>query len=96
MLLATATPVQLYPIEAYDILDILAKGNPHVLGDEFSFWRRQSKTRSLSLVQDLEDPPKDFMDRWDWMRIHFLLQLKIWLLKRSGEALNKKPYDYLA
>lgn len=43
MLLATATPVQLYPIEAYDLLDILSHGNEHVLGNEWSRWRNNKK-----------------------------------------------------
>jgi hypothetical protein len=33
MLLATATPVQINPIEAWDLLFILSKGNEFVLGD---------------------------------------------------------------
>src|SRR5690606_33753188 len=39
MLLATATPVQLYPIEAWDLLNILAQGSDRVLGNSFSMWR---------------------------------------------------------
>ncbi|WP_448216241.1 hypothetical protein [Endozoicomonas sp. 2B-B] len=33
MLLATATPVQLHPVEAFDLLSILALGSDQVLGD---------------------------------------------------------------
>lgn len=40
LLLATATPVQLYPIEAYDLLDVLSRGNDHVLGNDFSIHNR--------------------------------------------------------
>lgn len=32
MILATATPVQLHPVEAWDLLDILSRGNDGVLG----------------------------------------------------------------
>ena len=32
MLLATATPVQLYKIEAFDLLNILSQANASVLG----------------------------------------------------------------
>ena len=32
MLLATATPVQLHPVEAWDLLHILSHGNDGVLG----------------------------------------------------------------
>ena len=41
VVLATATPVQLDPIEAWDLLDVLAAGNDFVLGDSFSAWRNQ-------------------------------------------------------
>ncbi|MDP2215779.1 MAG: phospholipase D-like domain-containing protein [Methanolobus sp.] len=51
MLLATATPVQLYPIEAYDLLSILAGGkNESVLGNKFSKWRNEA-SGSLDIIQ---------------------------------------------
>ena len=71
MLLATATPVQLYPIEAYDLLDILAQGGDHVFGDRWSNWKRENKTYILALIQGLEEPPQSFLERWDWMRNPF-------------------------
>lgn len=49
LLLATATPVQLNPVEAWDLLGILAKGTDHVLGNEFSEWRKTGE--ALRLVQ---------------------------------------------
>ncbi len=67
MLLATATPVQLYPIEAYDLLDVLARGNDFVLGNEFSYWRHD-KRLIIQLVQGLEQPPGELYSLWDWMR----------------------------
>ena len=36
MLLATATPVQMYPIEFWDLLYILSQKNDSVIGDKFS------------------------------------------------------------
>jgi len=45
MVLATATPVQLHPIELWDLLNVLAEGNPQVLGSESSRWR--DSTHSL-------------------------------------------------
>jgi hypothetical protein len=42
MLLATATPVQIHPIEAWDLLLILSQGNDFVLGDDLSRWQRES------------------------------------------------------
>lgn len=51
MLLATATPVQLYPIEAYDLLSILAGGrNESVLGNKLSKWRTEA-FGSLDIIQ---------------------------------------------
>lgn len=67
MLLATATPVQLYPIEAYDLLDVLSRGNDFVLGNEFSCWR-QNKRQIIQLVQGIAEPSKELYFMWDWMR----------------------------
>jgi superfamily II DNA or RNA helicase len=67
LLLATATPVQLYPIEAYDLLDILSRGNDHVLGNMFSIWRRD-KRRTLNLILGRELPPQKFDEIWEWIR----------------------------
>ena len=49
MLLATATPVQLYPIECWDLLNILSQKNDSVLGNRFSRWRTNPKM-ALDLV----------------------------------------------
>ncbi|HEY8390976.1 MAG TPA: hypothetical protein VIL26_08555, partial [Clostridia bacterium] len=39
MILATATPIQLHPVEGWDLLYILAKGSERILGSEISQWR---------------------------------------------------------
>lgn len=67
MLLASATPVQLYPIEAFDLLDVLSKGSDHILGNEFSPWRRD-KALMIKLSQGLISPPEDLHVIWDWVR----------------------------
>ena len=69
LLLATATPVQLHPVEAYDLLDALARGSPAVLGVPGSPWRDPSKT--LPVLLGREDAPTDFHERWDWLRNPF-------------------------
>ena len=69
LLLATATPVQLHPIEAYDLLDALACGSDAVLGSPGSRWR--SAKASLDLLLDRDSLPKDFHTRWDWLRNPF-------------------------
>ena len=67
MLLASATPVQLYPIEAYDLLEVLSQGSNHILGNEFSHWR-QDKASVIKLSQGLINPPEDIYAIWDWVR----------------------------
>ena len=66
LLLATATPVQLHPIEAYDLLDALARGSEAVLGAPGSRWRRPQGSLDLLLGKTL--PPVDFHERWEWVR----------------------------
>lgn len=66
MLLATATPVQMYPIEAWDLLNILSNGNEHVLGNEYSPWRHQ--VQALDVVMNNSSMGEDELDRWNWIR----------------------------
>lgn len=55
LLLATATLVQLYPIEAYDLLSILAGGeNKSVLGDKFSKWRKNA-FESINIIRGVSE-----------------------------------------
>jgi superfamily II DNA or RNA helicase len=66
LLLGTATPVQLDPLEAFDLLDALAQGDDRVLGKRFSFWRTQAET-SINSVTEREDAPTSLNDTWPWM-----------------------------
>ena len=66
MLLATATPLQLHPIEAWDLLRVLAEGNDHVLGSLGSRWRQPSDALPYLLGQ--AEPPKDNDTLWDWLK----------------------------
>lgn len=66
MLLATATPVQIRPVEAWDLLDILSRGSEAVLGGAWSQWRH-SET-ALALVMDKGRLPEDDLDMWEWVR----------------------------
>lgn len=70
LLLATATPVQLDPIEAWDLLNILAHGNEFVLGDLYSDWRRKARL-GLSFVLGRSDPPTELPEIWEWLRNPF-------------------------
>ena len=66
LLLATATPVQLHPIEAFDLLEALAQGSDAVLGSAGSRWRQPQA--SLDLLMEKTPLPTDFHERWDWLR----------------------------
>ena len=70
MLLATATPVQLDPIEAYDLLDALNGANRSVLGERYSRWNQQPRA-GLEYVLGRQAPPEDLPDAWEWMRNPF-------------------------
>lgn len=66
LLLATATPVQLRPVEAWDLLDVLSRGDNSVLGDDFSRWRRPQQ--ALALVMQRDPLPAAENERWEWTR----------------------------
>ncbi|AZI45163.1 helicase SNF2 (plasmid) [Deinococcus psychrotolerans] len=65
VLLATATPVQLGPIEAWDLLNILAQGDDSVLGTPQSLWRKRP-AHALELVMNRIKLPADDTERWQW------------------------------
>ena len=72
MLLATATPIQLYPIELWDLMNILAQKNDSVLGSQSSLWRKTARLKEgLDLI--MGDSEKDFFDpeNWEWIRNPF-------------------------
>ncbi len=69
LLLATATPAQLHPVEAHDLLDALARGSDAVLGGPGSRWR--DARPALDLVLGRTPPPSAFDERWDWLRNPF-------------------------
>lgn len=69
MLLATATPVQLHPIEAYDLMNILSQKNDSVLGSIFSKWRTEPN-KGLDLVMGKENSIKD-TKIFEWVRDPF-------------------------
>ena len=66
MLLATATPVQLHPLEGWDLLHILAQGDPSVLGNPWSRWRDADD--ALDVVMGEKDLPDDDWKLWEWIR----------------------------
>ena len=66
LLLATATPIQLHPIEVWDLLDVLARGNEAVLGNLYSHWRDAEK--AIGLMAETASEIKDLPTKWEWMR----------------------------
>ncbi|MBN2091335.1 DEAD/DEAH box helicase family protein, partial [candidate division KSB1 bacterium] len=66
LLLATATPVQMYPVEAWDLLNGLGYRNDFVLGNQFSKWR--NARNALDLVNGISQLPDDEMEIWNWLR----------------------------
>lgn len=71
MMMGTATPVQLYPIEAFDLLYVLGAGAGHVLGSDFSKWRSGDKTIAFRLVDGSANITQDVHLKWDWVRDPF-------------------------
>ncbi len=69
LLLATATPVQLRPVEAWDLLDILSRGHESVLGNLYSPWRKPAE--ALPLVMGQQEVPEDLSLAWEWLRNPF-------------------------
>lgn len=72
MLLATATPIQLYPIELWDLMNILSQKNQSVLGNGFSMWRKREQIpRSLKLITGEEKMEFFNPENWEWIRNPF-------------------------
>ncbi len=69
MLLATATPVQLHPVEAWDLLHILSHGNDSVLGGwtQSSPWFRPSQCLAIT-TGDAAVPTRDVHAGWEYVR----------------------------
>jgi len=72
MLLATATPVQIDPIEAYDLLEALSRNQEadKVLGDIYSQWRHSPKL-CLNYIQEEEAYPTAESEMWQIIRNPF-------------------------
>lgn len=70
MLFATATPVQLNTIEAFDLINALSIPNTKVMGDCYSEWRRNPQ-RMLDMVCGKAEPPESENAMWDIMRNPF-------------------------
>lgn len=69
MLLATATPVQLHPVEAWDLLSVLSSGNDGVLGGwtHTSPWYQPSRCLAIA-TGDAEVPTENINAGWEFVR----------------------------
>lgn len=72
MLLATATPVQIHPIEAFDLLEALGrpKEASKVIGDSYSVWRKTPQT-GLDYIAQTDTPPTTDAEMWAIVRNPF-------------------------
>ena len=71
MLLATATPIQLHPIELWDLLNILGKGSEKVLGSKNSLWRKKGTINTgLELVKN-QGNDLSKVEKWRWIKNPF-------------------------
>jgi hypothetical protein len=67
MLLATATPVQLHPMELWDLLAILSTNNPQVMGDQNSLWRVSNGPEIFDIVAGRKNMDQLY-EKWQYWR----------------------------
>lgn len=70
LLLATATPVQINTIEAYDLINALSRPTKKVMGDQYSEWHINPQTM-LNIVCEKTSAPQDEISMWNIMRNPF-------------------------
>ena len=68
MLLATATPVQLHPVEAWDLLAILSEGNPSVLGQAYRTSPWWTPFECLEVATGVRELPEEPHAAWNYVR----------------------------
>lgn len=68
MLLATATPVQLHPIEAWDLLQVLGAGHPSVLGQSYRTSPWWTPSECLAVAMGEKGLPDDPYAAWNYVR----------------------------
>lgn len=70
LLMATATPVQVNTIEAFDLINALSIPSQKVMGDQYSEWHKHPQAM-LDMVCGKAEPPKSELAMWDIMRNPF-------------------------
>ncbi|MBW2643467.1 MAG: hypothetical protein JRC89_08870 [Deltaproteobacteria bacterium] len=94
MLLATATPVQLHPIEAWDLLKILAEGNVQVLGTQWSEWQKPHK--AIPIVMGDSEIPDELGEAWRWIRNPMPQASESIVFKNLRRTFGLKNSDFVA
>jgi hypothetical protein len=94
MLLATATPVQLHPIEAWDLVNIVATGNNQVLGELWSEWRKPEQ--ALNIAMGTVRLPDDIHAAWRWIRNPFPPASEGTSFRRLRKSLGLKDNEFVA
>ena len=67
MLLATATPVQLHPMELWDLLNILSVNNTQIFGGPNSFWRKCDGPEIFDIVAGRTSVDQLY-EKWQYWR----------------------------
>jgi superfamily II DNA or RNA helicase len=94
LLLATATPVQLHPIEAWDLLRILAINNDMVLGTEWSEWAKPD--RAIPVIMGEQEIPGGLGEAWRWIRNPMPPENEGLAFKNLRKTLGLKDDDHVA
>ncbi|MCH8487760.1 MAG: phospholipase D-like domain-containing protein [Candidatus Cyclonatronum sp.] len=88
MLMGTATPVQLHPIEAHDLLNILAQGDHAVLGGPYSHWRNYV-SEGLQIAKGNYKNLNSIDRIWNWLRDPLPTDDPYW----TGDPLVSKIFE---
>lgn len=96
MLLATATPIQMYPIELWDLMNILSQKNDSVLGSPASYWRKRTMIqRSLNLIMGKETMEFFDIENWEWIRNPFPPGYEHRIFKSMRQTINMDDNDFV-
>ena len=95
MLLATATPVQLHPVEAWDLLHILSHGNESVLGGwtQSSPWFQASRCLEIA-TGDVAVPAADVHAGWQYVRDPLPSRFEDPAFDRIRRSLNARDTEW--
>lgn len=67
MILATATPVQLHPVELWDLLNVLAVNNDQVLGTAYGRWSHSDSPQIFDLLAGRKSVD-DVVEKWTYWK----------------------------